>query len=197
MREEGRKPNSDGRKPRKAAPRGLALTGHRETQIGFPSLPQAGCPKLCCSLTRIVVAKAESRKQACFPFALLRRDKSRKPFRFELRISDFFRRKAAWRPRRYTRASVFGSRFLKSETLYPPSLRHGAASVVSDEFLKPRFGGAGKFHRLAAPEKAHGAGVQGGIFRLLILGNSVDWDDHNADQTNCRNDLAIGMNSKQ
>ena len=29
------------------------------------------------------------------------------------------------------------------------------------KFKKPRLGGAGKFHRLAAPEKAHGAGVKG------------------------------------
>ena len=39
--------------------------------------------------------------------------------------------------------------------------------------------------------------LQGGIFRLLILGNRVDWANRNADQTNGRNELAIWMNSKQ
>jgi hypothetical protein len=66
------------------------------------------------------------------------RPASRKPFRFELRISDFFR------------ISDLGSRILKSE---PPP-------VVSDKRFEPRFRLAGKFHRLAAPEKAHGAGMQ-------------------------------------
>jgi hypothetical protein len=37
----------------------LSLTGCRETQIGFPSPPQDGRPKLRCSLTRIVVTKAD------------------------------------------------------------------------------------------------------------------------------------------
>ena len=30
-----------------------------------------------------------------------------------------------------------------------------------DEFREPGFGGAGKFHRPAAPSETHGAGVQG------------------------------------
>jgi hypothetical protein len=46
-------------------------------------------------------------------------------------------------------------------------------------------------------ERGHEMARQGGIFRLLILGNWIDRDNRNADQTNGRNDLAIGTNSKQ